>query len=74
MTVISVTAGTAGAGPARLPPAQVRSAASPAAGGMSAICRRMMREYPAMTGMHAQTMRGADDIGQMNQPMTGRAG
>jgi len=41
---------------------------------MSAICRRMMREYPAMTGMHAQTMRGADDIGQMNQPMTGRAG
>lgn len=75
--VISVAAGTAGAasatGPARpgSPAAQVRSAAPGAPGDMTAICLRMMRVYPAMTGMHAQTLRGAHGMGQMNQQMPG---
>ena len=77
VAVISVTAGTAGAafagGPAghSATAAQARPAASDPPGAMTGICRRMMREYPAMAGLPGQTMRGTRGMGQMDQQVTG---
>jgi hypothetical protein len=38
---------------------------------MTGSCQQMMREYPAMAGMHERMMGGTRGMGRMNQQMPG---